>query len=445
MSGASGDRACLARARPAISARSGIIKSFHELLIEPDDASLFNCFTQVAATSRYAADTEDCYQQNGGAALTRDGARAAAIGETLERYSCSVYDRSQMLLATWRELRDRNLRALHPRDAPLYADDQYDLPGFVPERFTETTMLRWVPAWSLTKACETWIPAVFAYIPYYCEPPESLILYSVSTGLSCALDRESAVLSGLYESVERDAVMISWLNRLPRRRLDPASDAEVARVFAERFAGRGTEYMIFDFSTDLGVPVIFAAAVDRNHDQLALACGAAANFDVRRAAIKALTEAAQGRIWLKHMRQTGESYERPASFSEIRSFEDHVRLYGCREMLAKADFLIDQQELHPIPGCAERPPGPKAAIRRLVERLDQAGLEALVLDLTPPDVRSLGFHVVKTVVPGLQQLFADHNYRMLGAPRLYEVPARLGYRQGPTDPSEINPDPHPFP
>lgn len=35
--------------------------------------------------------------------------------------------------------------------------------------------------------------------------------------------------------------------------------------------------------------------------------------------------------------------------------------------------------------------------------------------------------------------------RVDGLPRLYEVPRRLGHRNQPLTPDEINPHPHPFP
>jgi ribosomal protein S12 methylthiotransferase accessory factor len=436
---------CLEAAAPLISPRAGLIKSCHELLIEPDDARLFNCFTRVASTSRYAEDLHDCYQQNGGAALTRGAARAAAVGETIERYSCSVYDREAMLLATWRELDRRGLRALHPSECPLFSESQYQRPDFGMRRFTEDSPLRWVPGWSLSDRQETWIPAVFAYIPYYSEPPEVPICFSVSTGLSCALSREQAVLSGLYENIERDAVMITWLNRLPVKRVDPCSLPGVEETYRERFAGTGAEYMIFDIGLDLGVPTIFGCAVDSEHDQISLATGAAADFDVERATTKALVEAAQGRVWLKHMRQTSAPFDFDGDLSKIRSFEDHVRLYGRREMLPKADFLIGQTSMRPLVPCDDAPAGVKPRIRRIIENLARAGLKAYVVDVTSPDVAELGFHVVKTLVPGLQQLYADNNFRALGSPRLYEVPARMGFRAGRIQESELNPDPHPFP
>jgi ribosomal protein S12 methylthiotransferase accessory factor len=439
------DIQCLEAAHALISCRVGLIKSCHELLVEPDDARLFNCYTRVASTSRYAEGLRDCYQQNGGAALTREAARAAAIGETIERYACSVYNREEMILATWSDLARRNLDALHPSDCPLFASHQYLQPDFGLQPFTEDTLLRWIPSWSVTEGRETWTPAVLTYTPYHSEPPEVPIAFSVSTGLSCSLVREEAVLNGLYECLERDAVMITWLNRLPAVRLDPCSCLALERLYSERFAGTGTEYMIFDLTLDLCVPIIFGLAVDREHDQICLASGASANFDVERAATKALVEAAQGRLWLKYMRETGRPFDFDGDFTKIRNFEDHVRLYGRRDMLPKADFLVGQTRMHPIAKPDETPQGVKARIRKIIATLKDAGLKVFVSELTPPDVAGLGFHVVKLRVPGLQQLYADNNHRSLGSSRLYQVPVKMGYRSRPATAAELNPDPHPFP
>ena len=439
------DIQCLEAAIPLISSRTGLIKSYHELLVEPDDARLFNCYTRVASTSRYAEGLRNCYQQNGGAALTREAAWAAAIGETIERYACSVYNREEMLLATWNDLARRNLDALHPSDCPLYASHQYLQPDFGLQPFTEDALLRWIPSWSLTDEREIWTPAVLTYTPYHSESPEVPIAFSVSTGLSCSLVRDEAVLNGLYECLERDAVMITWLNKLPAVRLDPCSNPALKRIYHERFGGTNTEYMIFDLTLDLCVPVVFGCAVDRDHDQICLASGASANFDVERAATKAMVEAAQGRLWLKFMRETAPPFDFDGDFTKIKNFEDHVRLYGRRDMLPKADFLIGQTEMHPVPKRDGIPQGVKARIRKIITILKEAGLKVFVTELTPPDIASLGFHVVKLLVPGLQQLYADNNHRSLGSSRVYQVPVKMGYRSRPATAGELNPDPHPFP
>ena len=69
-------------------------------------------------------------------------------------------------------------------------------------------------------------------------------------------------------------------------------------------------------------------------------------------------------------------------------------------------------------------------LRTVVDDLAHAGFDAVAVDLTTEDVDSVGYKVVRVVVPGLQPLDNDHTCMHLGGARLH---------------GELNPDPHPFP
>jgi ribosomal protein S12 methylthiotransferase accessory factor len=74
------------------------------------------------------------------------------------------------------------------------------------------------------------------------------------------------------------------------------------------------------------------------------------------------------------------------------------------------------------------------------------GLDVLVVDQTAPEHRAGGFACVKVLVPGALPMTFGHDLRRHhGIPRLAEVPRRLGYRDRPLPPEEVNPYPHPFP
>ena len=66
-------------------------------------------------------------------------------------------------------------------------------------------------------------------------------------------------------------------------------------------------------------------------------------------------------------------------------------------------------------------------------------------DLTTRDVASAGFRVARVIIPGLQPLHGDHNFRFLGGERLYQAPRLMGLREADTTEEDINPWPHPFP
>jgi ribosomal protein S12 methylthiotransferase accessory factor len=74
------------------------------------------------------------------------------------------------------------------------------------------------------------------------------------------------------------------------------------------------------------------------------------------------------------------------------------------------------------------------------------GLDVVVVDQTTPEHRGVGLACVKVIVPGmLPMTFGHHARRVVGLPRLYGVPYRLGYRSAPLTTADVNPHAHPFP
>jgi ribosomal protein S12 methylthiotransferase accessory factor len=65
-----------------------------------------------------------------------------------------------------------------------------------------------------------------------------------------------------------------------------------------------------------------------------------------------------------------------------------------------------------------------------LERLQAAGLRAVSVDLTSPDVASAGLRVVRVLVPGLYSN-APAAFPLLGGRRLYDVPLTEGWVDAP--------------
>jgi ribosomal protein S12 methylthiotransferase accessory factor len=74
-------------------------------------------------------------------------------------------------------------------------------------------------------------------------------------------------------------------------------------------------------------------------------------------------------------------------------------------------------------GVADPPTGTKA-LRALVERVADTGLEPYATRLTPPGLEALGFEAVRVVVPEAQPLFTGEAFF---GERAREVPQALGY------------------
>src|SRR5262249_47536957 len=79
------------------------------------------------------------------------------------------------------------------------------------------------------------------------------------------------------------------------------------------------------------------------------------------------------------------------------------------------------------------------------DHLARRGLSAYAVDVTSPDVRSAGFHVVRVIAPEMCGLDVIERARFLGGSRLYEAAYEAGLVECPLTMADVNPDPHPFP
>ena len=287
------------KAQPAISHITGIIHHVSEIMVEPNDPKLFHIGAKLAETSRvfeYSA-----YNKNGGVGLTKSVATAAAIGECFERYCMSFVDREHLILSSAKRLNKEGLNVVNPSDFALFSKKQYSKPNFPFKEFTEDSKVNWIWGYSLVKQKPILVPAFLVYIPY--EPiNEDLIAYSISTGTSCARSKEEATLKAIYEVVERDSVMITWLNRLVCPLIDVSSCDYLSQIFSEKFLPTGLKFYVANITLDIPIPTLFSIIIDDLNEGLSVSVGAATNLDPQAAALKSLMECAQTRLWLKHMK-----------------------------------------------------------------------------------------------------------------------------------------------
>ena len=238
--------------------------------------------------------------------------------------------------------------------------------------------------------------------------------------------------------MERDAIMITWLNRLPARRISldrlaPAVDADSPWA---RLAGRGL--FVHDITTDVTIPTRLAVLIDRSGPRVFVTVGAAAHDHADRALEKAVAEALALRPAVEHV--LGSS----ACPDTVRTLEDHLTFFSNAARLRDLGFLLNA----PACGNGAGPPTPaRGTLMQLLtalRALEQRGLDAIVVDVTLPEVLQAGLRVVRVIVPGLIPLTFGHRYAAKGGPRLYTVPVTLGYASRSPAEADLNPAPHPF-
>jgi len=379
---------------------------------------------------------------NSGAGHTRAAALHATLGESLERYAAGLYRPDDLTLSIWRDLDEP---AVAPATVGLFSADQYAQHDFPFAPFTENTPVRWVPATRLSDQRTILVPAFLVYLPYRRVHGEASIAPSISTGLAAGSTREAAILSGLYEVLERDALAISWLHRLPPRPVPDAAIAAAARAAAHWKSLPRSRVRFYDVSLDVAAPTVFAVLDYRSGRRTLLSVGSACRATISEAIDKAYLEAVQAIPYIRQLLKGLEAWEVAEDFVNVDSFPKHVILYNKHPKLReRLDYLLN------VDGYpASRPlnmsepfalSSVSSQLEKLVVYLDELSFQVYVVDMTTSDMAQLGVPVVRVLVPGLQHLSGIHRYRLLGTPRLHQVASALG-----TDSRPDNPFPHPMP
>ncbi|MCB1298643.1 MAG: YcaO-like family protein [Microthrixaceae bacterium] len=374
----------------------------------------------------------------GAMAETWHDAAVSALGECVERYCCAVQPEN-LVFASQLDLGDS---ALSIDDFELFADAQYEHPDFPFPRHTRDLEISWVRMTRLGDGDARFVPACLIYIPFtpMRDDGADMLALSVSSGQACHSDRDVAVLSGIYEVIERDAFMLTWIRRLTPVRLDISASDALQAWFDNYLGSSALTFDVFRLPSDIDIPTVLCVARGTTATGAFACVGAACRLSEVDAVKKAIIEAAQGAVWIRDLIRTKPDWRPTENYSNVRDFSDHVRLYGESEMLQHLDFLYEGPT--EVVAC-DPPVDTAAALSIAVQRIQAVGLEPLVCDISTPELADLGLFVTRVLIPGSVQLTAVHGLPNFGARRYDTVPERLGFTAEIH--REYNRIPHPFP
>jgi len=416
----------------------GVIRQMRDIEIAASPVAVFGSLALIGGRS---ADGRFMLPRVcGGSGFTRESAQVRAYAEAMERYCAAVYDASDLRLDVYRHLRDD---AVAPGAFALYGPEQYDAPAFEYRPFLEDTPVNWAQGYSLTQQKPVFVPAAFVYLPYWPTGTETPIGLFPSTGLACGRSFLEAALRGLLEVIERDAIMLMWLNRAAARQIDAKSLGDTP---AGKLAGsdENGKIHIFDITTDVRIPTRFALLTATYRGRSLVSCGAATHWDGQAANTKAVLEALALRLSVQKVIRTHPMKSHGLDPRAVREIDDHLNFYTNPDHLSALDFLL-QMEALPETRQDVSIPGRNMAgqLKACLELLAERGLEAIVVDVTRPELAGSGLYAVRVIVPGMIPLTFGSGYVCAAGRRLQEVPVALGYRR-PGEALRLNPAPHPF-
>ncbi|HEY7143136.1 MAG TPA: YcaO-like family protein [Streptosporangiaceae bacterium] len=387
-----------------------------------------------------------------GCAFSAESARTIALAEAAERYAGITYEMHNAAHIagaggatpegwTWGRAAELDGNVLDLAQLPRCSETEYAAPGCPLVPFSSDATIRWARGIDLCSGAPTWVPAVMACYGIADRVPGEHFWHAISTGYAVHTDPRRALLSAICEVIERDIIEVLWSQMLP---LPPVPGTELtgtSRELLTWYADHFVNALVFDATSDLGVPTAYCLTVAEHDPVLRQAVSCATGVTLAEATEKVLTDSARFR--------RGVSPADPARTAPVKSdvadftaLADGMRYMGLPEHAQGFAFLV-QGAADRIPRDREPlPADPGDRLDKLVDVLAGAGMQTVAVDRTTPELRDAGLTAFCAVIPGLQPMTTRPLARFLAHPRLYSAPARMGYRVLPEE--ELNPWPQPF-
>ncbi|WP_428536686.1 YcaO-like family protein [Rhodopila sp.] len=263
--------------------------------------------------------------------------------------------------------------------------------------------IAWMPVHRITDGAASWFPADLCLRRAASDfvPPLKL-----STGCAAGVTPGAATLHAMLELIERDAVALWWRGGRRGRSIPAHSEAgqAAAGLLAQLRRGQhNRQTVLFDITTDLGVPV--AAAFSTSPDGHGFALGLGARPTLADAVGSAIFELCQSELSLHVIaakrRESGDS-----------ALNDSDQRQLARAALnPRACLLLQPDEAASAAASLAGDP-----ISAIVQSLATHGIVAYSLDLTRP---RFSVPVVRVLAPGLQsdpgEIVSDRLARTIAA------------------------------
>lgn len=426
----------LEKAKTAVG-KFGIVKNLYEQKFGEDFPKFKIINSQISKIALFSdgleVDPIGCGTSN-----NKDLAMLKSLSESFERYAGMIYKNQNFIKGSYSQLREK---ALDPVEVAAFTKSQLRQKDFERFRFDENTQFNWTEGTSLISGKKILVPAQLVYWNYKLNG-ELTIHFGLSTGVAGGTSYAGATLRGIYEVVERDSFMIAWLNKLPLKEVDLShtEDSQIEELTNELKKYK-LELHVFDSSTDVRIHSFIGILIDKNINRPIMNCGLSAGLNPEKTIITTINEAFHGMPWRhEKLSKIGNKKIKPES---IVSFDDRTVYWYQKGKLKELNFLLRSRNKIKISDLENYSTGSCIKDLQFIrEELKEKNLETIVVDITPRDIKEIGFKEVKVLIPKMQPLYLIEKYRYLGGTRLYQIPEFLGFKRKKEE--ELNKIPHPF-
>jgi ribosomal protein S12 methylthiotransferase accessory factor len=376
-----------------------------------------------------------------GFGLDKATAFQKALAELLERHCLFAPNKEMFVAGSWSELRGRG--AVHPSRFGAFSSSQLKQRAWSKHMADEDSRFTWVRCKSFFGSKPCLIPANLIFMAQELFSGEIPLRKAQGSGVAAGISRESALYHALCESIERDAVMIHWLNRIspPQIELRGAKDP-VLNELLRLYQVYKIDFSVFDITTNISVPTVLVLIREKNLHRPLVHVAARADIDIECAVTAALFEGLS--VAASENADPKEVTAVHRGSYEIKTIRERHAFWSDHSLQGELSFLFANPQKKQISayGRIGMPFAPK--MQELKKTLRVLQLDIYEVDITSEVAREAGLFVIAAVIPELYPLYLDEHYRYLGIRRLFEVPQKTGVATDLRREEEMNKVPHPF-
>jgi ribosomal protein S12 methylthiotransferase accessory factor len=369
----------------------------------------------------------EAFEICGGKGRTELEATLGAIGEAFERYSASRICLENLMLASMDMLQGE---VLSPAKLCLYVDEQYNRPHFNFVRFDSNARHLWTRGKWIDTGELVWVPALLTF--YTFPLGDEVPFCQVSTnGLATGVSVEDASLRAIFELIERDAFMITWLCKLsPCRVAVDNSLNDMTREIIENLHKCGLCVELYLLNVGLSIPVIMCMGLGDELQWPGVSVACAAHMNPQIACYKAVLELSFTAFQLSRVMASNQ-FSIPKNPQQVYSFLDHGLFYVPKKRVSCFDFI--RKNSSPVISISDLNEPSTISLEMCSKHLEKNGIRVACVDLTPPDVYTSSLRVVRALGTMMQPIHCGYGLERLDNPRLQTLSN-----------GEINSNVHPF-
>lgn len=398
-----------------ISDKFGIINA----ILKRNELSKYDLF-MYQCLSANARDLFDIKREvSGGGLGVNENEQIAIIGclaEALERYCMSFIPKEEICFEFLNKINKEN--AFY--NFFTYNEEQYNCNKQFKNPYKDK--IYWTKIYSIndTKKWKYW-PASLIYLPFEIDKPVAEI---TSTGMAAGLSIYDCIKSGLLELIERDALMINFLQRLNPPQIDIDSIDGYNKQFIQKIS-KDYNIRIYKLYSDINVPTFLSYIWTEKKGKIHYGIGACSNLDSDYAINKSLKECLFTYFYSNNIMR-----EKKNNPNDIKALYEHFLYYQDEKfynLLFKSRVVKYERQI--------------INFSDLKRQLKENNIEVYFKELTTEDIKDTRIKVVKVIAPGLIDLNKTHKLPRLGAKRFWSVPEKLNLKFE----ENLSNDPHPFP